>query len=72
MDRFYAAVLFSMNYPGDPNRTYAGPEELAILHKILSRPQDYLCPFCSRLPCAHWNGYGWVNPKFHLDTSPVT
>lgn len=26
--------------------------------------QKYPCPFCKENQCDHWNGIGWVNPKF--------
>jgi len=34
------------------------------LHDALSYPQVDKCPFCKKCPCPHWNGLGWVNPKF--------
>ncbi len=62
-DRFEEAVKFSLNYSND-NRTSAGPEEYAALKKILSHPQDHPCPFCGGISCSHWDGTGWVNPRF--------
>lgn len=64
MDRFDKAIEFSMNYPGDPNRIFAGPEEYAALKEILSHPQEYPCPFCNSYPCEHWDGIAWINPKY--------
>ena len=40
------------------------PELIAELNKYLSHKQDSICPFCKELECEHWNGLGWINPKF--------
>ena len=64
LDRFDRAIALSMSWDADPNRTYATPEEYAQLKAVLSTEQTYPCPFCKRLPCPHWDGLGWNNPKF--------
>ena len=63
MDRFDRAVAFSFRYPADANRTSPTPEEKKILDEILRHEQDHPCPFCGLLPCEHWNGHGWINPR---------